>query len=186
MFTGWKRLLLSDGPRQTINALTLYSIYLAKKGNGPWYNVSKYFAGNSLSTSALMISTFFTFVIFSGSLLLLIFAGVFYVPLLCYIQGNLKVSLVSVSFRSAVRLSFRNMCATKSIRCEWTVNVTLMLLMLPIAHCRGHQTPKQRASGKGCSFGQEGGNGRLFALEEQEGRDDRQTTTATYPSKSFC
>ncbi|KAL4075950.1 hypothetical protein J3A83DRAFT_4224033 [Scleroderma citrinum] len=89
-FKSWKRLLLSDGPRQTINALTLYSIYLAKKGNGPWYTVSKYFQGNSLSTSALMISTFFTFVIFAGSLLLLICAGIFYIPLLCYIQGNLK------------------------------------------------------------------------------------------------
>ncbi|KAH7916346.1 hypothetical protein BJ138DRAFT_1140135 [Hygrophoropsis aurantiaca] len=89
-FKSWKRLLLSDGPRQTINALTLYSIYLAKRDNGSWYDVSKYFAGNSLSTSALTVTTFFTFVIFAGSLLLLICAGVFYIPLLCYIQGNLK------------------------------------------------------------------------------------------------
>lgn len=90
-FAGWKRLLLSDGPRQTINALTLYSIYLAKKDNGPWYTVSKYFAGNSISTSGLILSTLFTFVIFAGSLLLLICAGICYIPLLCYIQGNLKV-----------------------------------------------------------------------------------------------
>jgi len=83
-------LLLSDGPRQTINALTLYSIYLAKKGDRPWYDVSKYFSNNSLSTSALTVTTFFTFVIFAGSLLLLIVAGIFYIPLLCYIQGNLK------------------------------------------------------------------------------------------------
>lgn len=89
-FKSWKRLLLSDGPRQTINALTLYSIYLAKNDKGAWYDVSKYFAGNSLSTSALTVSTFFTFVIFAGSLLLLIMAGIFYIPLLCYIQGNLK------------------------------------------------------------------------------------------------
>lgn len=89
-FKSWKRLLLSDGPRQTINALTLYSIYLAKNDKGSWYDVSKYFAGNSLSTSALTVSTFFTFVIFAGSLLLLIMAGIFYIPLLCYIQGNLK------------------------------------------------------------------------------------------------
>ncbi|KAG9317577.1 hypothetical protein JVU11DRAFT_1785 [Chiua virens] len=89
-FKSWKRLLLSDGPRQTINALTLYSIYLAKKGNGPWYDVSKYFTGNSLSISALTVSTFFTFVIFAGSLLLLTVAGICYIPLLCYIQGNLK------------------------------------------------------------------------------------------------
>jgi len=89
-FKSWKRLLLSDGPRQAINALTLYSIYLAKKDSGPWYDVPKYFAHNSLSTSALTVSTFFTFVIFAGSLLLLIVAGICYVPLLCYIQGNLK------------------------------------------------------------------------------------------------
>ncbi|KAG1806922.1 uncharacterized protein HD556DRAFT_1325253 [Suillus plorans] len=89
-FKSWKRLLLSDGPRQTINALTLYSIYLSKSDKGSWYDISKYFAGNSLSTSALTVSTFFTFVIFAGSLLLLIMAGIFYIPLLCYIQGNLK------------------------------------------------------------------------------------------------
>jgi len=89
-FKSWKRLLLSDGPRQTINALTLYSIYLARRDNGPWYDVSKYFTGNSVSTSALTVSTFFTFVIFAGSLLLLIIAGICYIPLLCYIQGNLK------------------------------------------------------------------------------------------------
>jgi len=89
-FKSWKRLLLADGPRQTINALTLYSIYLAKKNDGPWYDAPKYFRGNSLSTSALTATTFFTFVIFVGSALLLIIAGICYIPLLCYIQGNLK------------------------------------------------------------------------------------------------
>jgi len=89
-FKSWKRLLLADGPRQTINALTLYSIYLAKKNDGQWYDVPKYFRGNSLSTSALTATTFFTFVIFVGSALLLVIAGIFYIPLLCYIQGNLK------------------------------------------------------------------------------------------------
>ncbi|OAX43865.1 hypothetical protein K503DRAFT_730588 [Rhizopogon vinicolor AM-OR11-026] len=89
-FKSWKRLLLSDAPRQTINALTLYSIYLAKSDKGSWYDISKYFSGNSLSTSALTVSTFFTVVIFAGSLLLLIMAAIFYIPLLCYIQGNLK------------------------------------------------------------------------------------------------
>jgi hypothetical protein len=92
--SGWKRLLLADGPRQTINALTLYSIYLAKKDDGPFYDVPKYFRGNSLSTSALTATTFFTFVIFAGSALLLIIAGIFYIPLLCYIQGNLKVCYI--------------------------------------------------------------------------------------------
>lgn len=99
---GWKRLLLADGPRQTINALTLYSIYLAKKSAGPWYDIPKYFRGNSLSTSALTVTTFFTFVIFAGSALLLIVAGICYVPLLCYIRGNLKVgSVKSMEYSSA-------------------------------------------------------------------------------------
>ena len=85
-------MFFADGPRQTINALTLYAIYLASKDdNTPWYNVKKYFAGNNLITTALTISTLFTVVIFAGSLLLLIIAAIAYVPLLCYIRGNLKV-----------------------------------------------------------------------------------------------
>jgi len=91
VFKSWKRVLLADGPRQTINALTLYAIYLARKDRpGSWYDVPKYFNGNGLSTSALTVTTFFTVVVFAGSLLLLIAAGIAYIPLLCYIRGNLK------------------------------------------------------------------------------------------------
>ena len=91
---GWKRLFFADGPRQVINALTLFAIYLARKDdNTPWYNFKKYFAANNIITSALTISTLFTVVIFAGSLLLLIIAAICYVPLLCYIKGNLKVGL---------------------------------------------------------------------------------------------
>ncbi|KAI0049643.1 hypothetical protein FA95DRAFT_1556738 [Auriscalpium vulgare] len=89
-FKSWKRLFFADGPRQVINALTLYAIYLSKKGKSPWYDFGKYFAGNNLITTALTISTLFTVVIFAGSLLLLIAAGICYIPLLCYIKGNLK------------------------------------------------------------------------------------------------
>jgi len=88
---GWKRLFFADGPRQVINALTLYAIYLARKDDTGWYNFKKYFAGNNLITTALTMSTLFTVVIFAGSLLLLIIAAIGYVPLLCYIKGNLKV-----------------------------------------------------------------------------------------------
>ncbi|TFK43645.1 hypothetical protein BDQ12DRAFT_731635 [Crucibulum laeve] len=91
VFKSWKRLLLADGPRQTINALTLYAVYLVKKKNpGDWWEVSKYFKGNSLSTSALTITSLFTVLVFAGSLLLLIVAGICYIPLLCHIRGNLK------------------------------------------------------------------------------------------------
>ena len=49
---GWKRLLLADTPRQTINALTLYAIYLTKKSDPrPWYFIQKYFDEISQDTS---------------------------------------------------------------------------------------------------------------------------------------
>lgn len=43
----------------------------------------------------LLFSQIITVAIFAVSLILLIAAGVMYLPLLCYIQGNLKVSLSS-------------------------------------------------------------------------------------------
>ncbi|KAF9452440.1 hypothetical protein P691DRAFT_660754 [Macrolepiota fuliginosa MF-IS2] len=93
-FKSWKRLLLADGPRQTINGLTLYAVWLVKSEDTtiPWYDPSKYFKGNSLSTSALTVTSFFTVVVFAGSLLLLAVAGICYVPLLLHIRGNLKVN----------------------------------------------------------------------------------------------
>jgi len=91
VFKSWKRLVLADTPRQTINALTLYAVWLIKKnGPQPWYDISKYFKGNSLSTSALTVTTFFTVVVCAGSLLFLLVAAICYVPLLCHIRGNLK------------------------------------------------------------------------------------------------
>ena len=92
---GWKRLIFADGPRQVINALTLYAIYMAKRDNTPFYNFKKYFAGNDFITTALTISTLFTVLIFAGSFLLLVIAAICYVPLLCYIKGNLKVGVLS-------------------------------------------------------------------------------------------
>lgn len=92
-FKSWKRLLFTDAPRQTINAMTLYSFWLAKN-TGPnndhtaWYDLSKY--TTNFVTGALIISLIFTVLVCAGSLLLLLAAGICYVPLLCYIQGNLK------------------------------------------------------------------------------------------------
>ncbi|KAJ6599176.1 hypothetical protein DFH09DRAFT_1356278 [Mycena vulgaris] len=91
VFKSWKRVLLADGPRQTINALTLYAVWLAKHNNpGSAWDVTKYFTGNSVSTSLLTVTTLFTVIVFIGSLGLLIVAGICYIPLLCYIRGNLK------------------------------------------------------------------------------------------------
>ncbi|KAI0352831.1 hypothetical protein OH77DRAFT_1497621 [Trametes cingulata] len=88
-FKSWKRLLFADGPRQSINALTLYAFYLSKEDDGPFWQISKYFDGD-LITSALTVSTAFTVFIFALSLFMLIVAGICYIPLLCHIQGNLK------------------------------------------------------------------------------------------------
>jgi len=40
----------------------------------------------------LLFAQLATVLIFAGSLILLVAAALLYVPLLCYIQGNLKVS----------------------------------------------------------------------------------------------
>jgi len=90
-FKSWKQVLLADAPRQTINALTLYAIYLAKRNiDLPWYDPNKWFNNKSISTSLLTVTTFLTVLVFAGSLLLLIAAAVCYIPLLVHIQGNLK------------------------------------------------------------------------------------------------
>ncbi|KAJ7742501.1 hypothetical protein DFH07DRAFT_905226 [Mycena maculata] len=89
VFKSWKRVLLADGPRQTINGLTLYAVWLAKHKDAGW-NIPLYFKGNTLSTSLLTVTTLFTVIVFLGSLGLLVIAAICYIPLLCYIRGNLK------------------------------------------------------------------------------------------------
>jgi len=89
-FKSWKRLLLADGPRQVINGLTLYSFYLSQKdADGSVFDLNKYTNGN-LVTAGLIFSTISTVLIFLGSALFLLAAGICYIPLLCYIRGNLK------------------------------------------------------------------------------------------------
>ena len=84
----WKRLLLADGPRQSINALILYSFVYA---NGfQTSNIPAYWDDSAI-TAMLLFSMIATVLIFAGSLVLLVAAAVLYMPLLCYIQGNLKV-----------------------------------------------------------------------------------------------
>jgi hypothetical protein len=90
---------------------------LARKNDGTeWYNFKKYFAGNNLITTALTISTLFTVLIFAGSLLLLIIAAIFYVPLLCYIKGNLKVGFMYLADDIYWDFYIRSIVATKLIR----------------------------------------------------------------------
>ncbi|GAA5884370.1 hypothetical protein JCM6882_002246 [Rhodosporidiobolus microsporus] len=85
-FKGWKRLLLADAPRQVINALTLYSF---GKSENWTTDFSVYWSG-SLIKKGILVSMLFTVIVFVLSAALLLIAAVLYVPLLCYIQGNLK------------------------------------------------------------------------------------------------
>ncbi|KAJ9117251.1 hypothetical protein QFC20_000396 [Naganishia adeliensis] len=86
-FKGWKRLLLSDGPRQAINACTLYSFAYAN--NFQTHDLHAYW-DNSISTLLLLLAMIGTVLLFVCSLLLLLVGAICYVPLVCYIQGNLK------------------------------------------------------------------------------------------------
>lgn len=85
-FKGWKRLLVADGPRQVINFFTLYGLgSFAKWSTDPY----DYYEGN-IFTGIMILSMLFTVAVFAGSLILLMLAGIAYIPLLCYIKGNLK------------------------------------------------------------------------------------------------
>jgi hypothetical protein len=78
--------VLADAPRQVINALTLYSFARALHFTS---DIGKYFEG-SLVKKGILVTMVFTVVVFAGSAILLIIAAFMYIPLLCYIQGNLK------------------------------------------------------------------------------------------------
>ncbi|TKY84871.1 hypothetical protein EX895_005951 [Sporisorium graminicola] len=85
-FKGWKRLLVADGPRQVINFFTLYGLgSFANWSTNPY----DYYEGN-IFTGIMILSMLFTVAVFAGSLILLMLAGIAYIPLLCYIKGNLK------------------------------------------------------------------------------------------------
>lgn len=79
-------LLVADGPRQAINAITLYSFGRAEN----WVTNPSVYFGGSILKAGIIITMLFTLVIWVGSALLLLTAAIVYVPLLCYIQGNLK------------------------------------------------------------------------------------------------
>lgn len=84
--TGWKSLILADAPRQVINGITLYSFGASEDWSA---NFADYHGGSGLK-GAIILTMLFTLVIWAGSMILLLVAAFMYVPLLCYIQGNLK------------------------------------------------------------------------------------------------
>lgn len=86
-FKDWKRTVLADGPRQSINAIVLFMI--AKSYDFRTDDIPQYWDGQPW-TALLLISMILTVLIFIVSLGLLFVAAALYIPLLCYIQGNLK------------------------------------------------------------------------------------------------
>lgn len=86
-FQDWKRVILSDGPRQSINALILYTI--AKNFNFSFNDLPKYW-DNSPITALLFWAMVTTVILFAFGLAKILISGALYLPLLCYIQGNLK------------------------------------------------------------------------------------------------
>ncbi|PWN43028.1 hypothetical protein IE81DRAFT_109130 [Ceraceosorus guamensis] len=85
-FKGWKRLLVADGPRQVINALTLVAVGHKVHWSS---NVADYY-DNNIWTAVLLLTMIFTVLVFAASAIMLIIAAIMYVPLICYIKGNLK------------------------------------------------------------------------------------------------
>ncbi len=86
-FKGWKRLLVADGPRQTINALTLFNFARCKHFS---LSFSDYTDNGNILTTVLLLTMIFTVVVFAASLILLLIACFMYLPLFFYIRGNLK------------------------------------------------------------------------------------------------
>ncbi|RKP25164.1 hypothetical protein SYNPS1DRAFT_16083, partial [Syncephalis pseudoplumigaleata] len=84
---GWKRFLLAEAPRQVVNGLALATIYI-NKGR---FNITHFYeTGDTLQARITFALMTFTFCIWAISAMLLAFAGILYIPLLCQIRGNLK------------------------------------------------------------------------------------------------
>src|SRR5271170_3348307 len=85
---GWKRLLLAEGPRQVLNAITLYSV--AKDQNFS-FDVHVYQQIYTTVQGVVMSFMLLTVAIWALSFIRLFVAGLLYWPLLvCHIRGNLK------------------------------------------------------------------------------------------------
>ena len=76
---------------RTANSLKLAVWLISPIGHFQTSNLSEYYNGSPI-TAMLLLAMIATVLIFLGSLILLVIAALFYVPFLCYIQGNLKVS----------------------------------------------------------------------------------------------
>jgi hypothetical protein len=85
---GWKRLLLAEGPRQVLNAITLYSV---AKSEDFSFDIHKYQQEFTTVQGVVMSFMLLTVSIWALSFIRLFVAGLLYWPLLvCHIRGNLK------------------------------------------------------------------------------------------------
>lgn len=82
---GWKRLIFADAPREVIKGFVLYTLF-SKNG---FNNILLFKSGNTL-TLLSTITLMATNILFCISLFQMIVASFMYIPLLVYIQGNLK------------------------------------------------------------------------------------------------
>ncbi|RKP10108.1 hypothetical protein THASP1DRAFT_8937, partial [Thamnocephalis sphaerospora] len=84
---GWKRFLLAEAPRQVVNGIALFNVYII---NGRFQPTRFYDNGSDLMARISFALMSFTFCVWAISAILLLIAGVLYLPLLCQIRGNLK------------------------------------------------------------------------------------------------
>jgi hypothetical protein len=81
-------LLLAEGPRQVLNAITLYSV---AKGQNFSFNIHQYQQAFTTTQGVVMSFMLLTVTIWALSFIRLLVAGLLYWPLLvCHIRGNLK------------------------------------------------------------------------------------------------
>ena len=85
---GWKRLLLAEGPRQVLNAITLYSVAKAQNFS---FDIHVYQQVFTTVQGVVLSFMLLTVVIWALSAIRLLVAGLLYWPLLvCHVRGNLK------------------------------------------------------------------------------------------------
>ncbi|KAL1917605.1 uncharacterized protein VTP21DRAFT_3998 [Calcarisporiella thermophila] len=87
---GWKRLMLAEGPRQIISAVTLWSIIKANIYQRKHSLLSWDTLGESMVQRLSVATMAFTLIVWLVSMVSVLLAFFLYIPLLFHIRGNLK------------------------------------------------------------------------------------------------
>jgi hypothetical protein len=85
---GWKRMIFADGPRQFLNALTLWDLIIHSQSFN-WLELLPNGTENFAKRSTFL-TTAISCMLWALSAVLTVVACLLYVPLLCNIRGNLK------------------------------------------------------------------------------------------------